>query len=518
MKDHLRVVELRPGKPRKPHRQHRKSRSTGDLRESDAPLEARWTPAPSTPLVEPTVPQLLLEALPVDERRSSSADSNSISDTSSTSSASTSSTLSPSLADRFPGLHFSVGANSVLFSFDWAGGIEGAYKVLGIDRDTKDKRLLFIFKKIVEEELTPPTVNEHVCTAPRRQPSTRLGAVLIIACSRTENASNEDTSTWFILLRNLYTYEMTAALQLLALPLPRAPTQIHLSGHKHSHTLQLNPIILDWVYRDERDGVVPGTYLAGNPVVVNTEEVLGVLESADPSFMVKALLPFFEASGASFPSELRNAPPDVLMKFFKESAKFGTGKTTSSTAMWAAFEAAKKASKPSSAIRHQGEKAVESTATELRLMKELEDIRAQTDGLTAQFEVVKREGFLHLPRHLLPTFDLPEDFVKLANYDAVVAENVELRAQLASMPPTVSSSTNSCAVPPVHASAACKDYVLHRLAERLKEANGRLRAKSEENLSLMLDLSAASTYAPLAPIDEETSSSLITSASSAIQT
>ncbi|GAA6040459.1 hypothetical protein JCM8097_004560 [Rhodosporidiobolus ruineniae] len=169
----------------------------------------------------------------------------------------------PTLADRFPDLHFSVGGKSTLFSFDWDGGIDGAYKLLGVDQGTPDQRMREVFLQMMRNETTS-TSGRNLCSdclRPRSQPSLRLGAVLMIACSRcSQTTLSSERREWLEVVCTLYSLAMVDALQQSQLPLPCPPSAVR----DFLQYIFCGPLELDFLSLDEGKGVGPGTYFSVN--------------------------------------------------------------------------------------------------------------------------------------------------------------------------------------------------------------------------------------------------------------
>ncbi|GAA6040455.1 hypothetical protein JCM8097_004558 [Rhodosporidiobolus ruineniae] len=552
----VRIATLAPQKERKAHRQRRKA----------PPTSTTSSPVSASPATRDDSP-------PSDDAptRSSNGATSTATTSDTTHPAPPSSPVYPAplttpssassasaLADRFPGLFFSHGRPSTLFSFDWKGDIEGAYKLLGLCEKTKDKRMLEILDKIAEEELAPPTVDAHVCIRPRRSPSTRLGAVLILACSRLQlaiaaaNATVDTIQPWLVLLCGLYTHEMTAVFEQQQLPLPRPPNDIHPVGHKHLQTLELGCASLDWITLDSRDGVaVPGTYLAATPLNMTPEDFIDLLAAADASSLTEAILPALERAGTLPSPEMLRDDPEMVVRLVKEGMKAGLGaiKSVAGSAATRSREVAGAAVARSSApplpAPAQLQQRETASATTERVRKltsalqgairdaavcrdELERRTKQVEALEQEKEALAASLAARCSKSTSTSATMssssPEDLVKLAQYHACEAENVKLRLEVNALrsqfAATGNDSQSATASSPSTTSTTSTSldrstFVVARLTKRLEEVSARLKEKTEENLALMLQLATAAATSS-APTDADDDPDLHPSPSSSL--
>ncbi|GAA6040463.1 hypothetical protein JCM8097_004562 [Rhodosporidiobolus ruineniae] len=415
-----------------------------------------------------------------------------------------------SLADRFPTLSFSSGQPSMLFSFDWNSGIDGAYRELGVGEETPDEELLERLKEIVRNELAPPS-NERQISGPNpnRPASKRFGAVLLLTCHKLRSSASNpafDRLGWLQLVNTLYAYEITFSLARTQLPLPFPPA----SDTNPACSLFCGPIRLSWVEADtQHSKAPPGVYFTGGDAGP---------QSADP--MPKP--PSEQMSG--------EADPDQFRVVFDLPARHrGIDPTRLATLVYDAID--KLEEEEAAAAVAEGSVEVEPKALgKAEQQKLMDDLTASTEQLKswkvtldwARGELKRVEGELATrkkelaklrgkkvvpvrlalpppppPPALLPPPPLPpsnpplpsEVLVKLASYEACEAENVKLRADLAALRsarlalPSSESSTPRTAIHPDRSA-----FVIDRLSKRLEEVNSWLRRKTDEHFALMLEL------------------------------
>ncbi|GAA5951222.1 hypothetical protein JCM10213_003611 [Rhodosporidiobolus nylandii] len=121
---------------------------------------------------------------------------------------------SPSSA--FPSLHWTEGEPSILFDFSFPGGGKGAYELLALDETLGEVELSKQLKALVLEDLKLATAGGG------QLPSQRLGAALVIACSRSSRQQGDPYSDWDDLCGTLFSVEAHLGLTRRRLPVPSA--------------------------------------------------------------------------------------------------------------------------------------------------------------------------------------------------------------------------------------------------------------------------------------------------------
>ncbi|GAA6024032.1 hypothetical protein JCM10207_004495 [Rhodosporidiobolus poonsookiae] len=134
-------------------------------------------------------------------------------------------------------------ALSGLFSFDWDGGVDEAYELLGIDKGEEADKLAEKLGVLIHEEL------QRMASLPRAPPSDRLGAALVIASLRASAlAPSSSTSAspreymFLELVRYILTKEIIfrASSSIAPIPLRHVPGAATASTADPSLALPLN--------------------------------------------------------------------------------------------------------------------------------------------------------------------------------------------------------------------------------------------------------------------------------------
>ncbi|BGP19733.1 hypothetical protein JCM10213v2_007850 [Rhodosporidiobolus nylandii] len=165
------------------------------------------------------------------------------------------------IANRFPTLPFSSGYASGLFSFAWEGGVAAAYTLLEVNEDDEEKKLIDTLWQCALDEF------HAMVGASTLEASVRLGAILVIACSRAL-ADSRPISPFSSLVRLLYTHQLLEGLRCIQLPLPRAPDS---GSTRRKPLFLLSPILLDWTFPTKSGKTTPGSAATHGYIVVGDE-------------------------------------------------------------------------------------------------------------------------------------------------------------------------------------------------------------------------------------------------------
>ncbi|GAA5915235.1 hypothetical protein JCM6882_003378 [Rhodosporidiobolus microsporus] len=300
------------------------------------------------------------------------------------------------LKRRFPQLTFSQGEASVFFSYDWDGGLDEAYKLLGLEADQPDLEQRAL--ELAEQELVAASSADDFSSV-NPQYCTRLGALLIIACTRAQTDLSP-FSTWSIIVRYLYTSEVLGYLEELQLPIPRhSPLSTDESAQ---HPFFLHPTLIEWTQGSNASGP-PQTVahiITGHPdhgLAVHrpgATQPLKLKLAFDPDELAKksgidiaGVVKGDAGAVAMFTRSLKTLP-DLLSKgitsFYRRTMMNESFDSASTLAP--AISTTKTVSKPTT--RKIGTKRAP-TVEEKRLLQELVRVKGEATDLKEQLELAR---------------------------------------------------------------------------------------------------------------------------------